>query len=583
MKIPLRSYFQLMASYLRPQRSRVVFLSLLLLLNIGLQLVNPQILRFFIDTALAGGETALLTRAALLFLGVALLSQALAVGATFIGEIVAWTATNALRVNLVGHCLDLDLSFHKVRTPGELIERIDGDVDTLSNFFSRFAIQIVGNVLLLLGILVLLWREDWRAGLGMTLFSLFGLGLLVRIRSFAVPFWKREREITAQFYGFLGEHLSALEDLRANGARDYTLTRFHQFLRKWLPVQTRAGLAGSSMWISNAGVFGMGVMVALGVGAYLWRINAISIGTVYLIFHYTNLLQGPINQIRNQLTDLQQADAGIHRIQELLLTRSRLAAGGTESLPVGPLAVNFRAVEFRYEDQPEEVVLQDITFALEPGTVLGLLGRTGSGKSTLARLLLRLYDPTSGEIKVGDVSTLDAPLHHYRRRIGMVTQDVQLFRASVRDNVTFFNADISDERIFEVLTDLGLSDWLSTLSDGLDTELEAGGRGLSAGQAQLLAFARVFLDDPGLVLLDEASSRLDPATERLVEGAVDKLLRERTAILIAHRLDTVRRADTILILEEGRIVDFGDRIVLSTDPDSRFAQLLQTGMAEVLA
>lgn len=583
MKIPLRSYFQLMASYLRPQRSRVVFLSLLLLLNIGLQLVNPQILRFFIDTALAGGETALLTRAALLFLGVALLSQALAVGATFIGEIVAWTATNALRVNLVGHCLDLDLSFHKVRTPGELIERIDGDVDTLSNFFSRFAIQIVGNVLLLLGILVLLWREDWRAGLGMTLFSLFGLGLLVRIRSFAVPFWKREREITAQFYGFLGEHLSALEDLRANGARDYTLTRFHQFLRKWLPVQTRAGLAGSSMWISNAGVFGMGVMVALGVGAYLWRINAISIGTVYLIFHYTNLLQGPINQIRNQLTDLQQADAGIHRIQELLLTRSRLAAGGTESLPVGPLAVNFRAVEFRYEDQPEEVVLQDITFALEPGTVLGLLGRTGSGKSTLARLLLRLYDPTSGEIKVGDVSTLDAPLHHYRRRIGMVTQDVQLFRASVRDNVTFFNADISDERIFEVLTDLGLSDWLSTLSDGLDTELEAGGRGLSAGQAQLLAFARVFLDDPGLVLLDEASSRLDPATERLVEGAVDKLLRERTAILIAHRLDTVRRADTILILEEGRIVEFGDRIVLSTDPDSRFAQLLQTGMAEVLA
>lgn len=595
MKIPLQNYFQLMAEYLRPQRNRVLVLALLLLSNIGLQLITPQILRFFIDTALQGGAISTLIQAALLILGMDLLRQALSVGATFFGEKAAWAATNALRVKLVGHCLNLDLSFHKTRTPGELIERIDGDVDTLSNFFSQFAIQILGNAILLLGILIFLWLEDWRAGLGLTLFALFGLGLLIRIRTFAVPFWKKEREITAQFYGFLGEHLGATEDLKANGATSYVMGRFHKTLRNWLPIQTRASLAGYAMWMSNAGVFALGVMVALGVGAYLWRIDAVTIGTVYLIFHYTNLLQGPINQIRNQLTDLQQADAGIQRVQELLQTQSQLTEESVASLPAGPLAVKFQKVGFSYEDQPDEVVLDNITFGLEPGTVLGLLGRTGSGKSTLARLLLRLYDPVRGQITIGGIQPSTVPLRDYRKCIGMVTQDVQLFQASVRDNMTFFAptvdsggrtggsiSDNNDERIIEVLNDLGLGDWLSKLPEGLDTMLDAGGGGLSAGQAQLLAFGRVFLDNPGLVLLDEASSRLDPATEQLIEGAIDKLLHNRTGILIAHRLATVQRADKILILERGCIVEYGDRISLSSDPHSRFAQLLQAGMTEVL-
>jgi ATP-binding cassette subfamily B protein len=153
----------------------------------------------------------------------------------------------------------------------------------------------------------------------------------------------------------------------------------------------------------------------------------------------------------------------------------------------------------------------------------------------------------------------------------------------VRDNLTFFNRDIPDERILAVIEDLGLGDWYRALPDGLDTELETGGRSLSAGQAQLLAFARVYLHDPGLVILDEASSRLDPATEQQLERAVDKLLQDRTAIIVAHRLDTVQRADDILILEDGRMTEYGAREQLAADPNSRFAGLLQTGLAEVLA
>ncbi|MEZ4737718.1 MAG: ATP-binding cassette domain-containing protein, partial [Caldilineaceae bacterium] len=221
------------------------------------------------------------------------------------------------------------------------------------------------------------------------------------------------------------------------------------------------------------------------------------------------------------------------------------------------------------------------------GKVLGLLGRTGSGKTTITRLLYRLYDPTSGLIRLGNNGAApdirDVPLAALRGRIGMVTQEIQLFQATVRDNLTFFDATIPDEQILAVIDTLGLGDWLARLPNGLDTELQSEGSSLSAGEAQLLAFTRVFLQAPDLVILDEASSRLDPATERLIERAIDKLLHNRTAIIIAHRLATVQRADQLLILEDGQIQEQGDRQQLASDPSSRFYALLQTGLAEVLA
>ena len=582
MNIPLKQYYNLLAAYLRPQRTKALWMMALLLANIGLKLINPQIMRFFIDTALAEGEMGILIRAAVIFIGIALGSQVLAVGATYVAEQVAWTATNALRTDLVEHCLGLDLSFHKTHTPGELIERIDGDVNMLSNFFSRFTIHIVGGAVGLVGVLALLFREDWRIGLGMTLFAIIALYILMRIRHIAIPFWKARRQITAEFYGFLGEHLTATEDIRANGAGGYVMARFHQFLLRWLPVQIKADLAGYSMWMSTAAIFGIGTMIPLGIGAYGWRQGFLTLGTVYLIYNYGQLLRQPLQQIREQITDLQQADAGIERIRTLLETETRLSPGGDTGITPGPLEVQLADLSFSYEDQPDETILDGISFRLRPGRVMGLLGRTGSGKSTLGRLLLRLYDPTGGRLEVGGAAPTEVPLTEYRRRVGMVTQDVQLFHATVRDNLTFFNPSIEDSHILTALADLGLDKWFESLPQGLDTQLE-GSEGLSAGQAQLLALARIFLTDPGLVILDEASSRLDPATEHLIERAIDKLLLNRTAILIAHRLDTVQRADEILILEEGKMLEQGERAILAEDPESHFARLLKAGLEEVLA
>ena len=589
MNIPLRDYWNLLVEYLRTQRVRMALLVVLLLGSIGLQLLNPQIMRNVIDSALAGEAIGSLTLLATLFFGFALGQQIVAIFASYTGESVAWTATNLLRHDLARHCLHLDMSFHNARTPGEMIERIDGDVQALSNFFSQFVIKVVANLLLLLGILVLLFRIDWRVGLALSAFVLLTGLTLARLRNISVPYWKASSEAHADLFGFLEERLGGTKDIRANGAIAYTMRRFYELVRRTWQTQLKAGVMVNVMINSTMVLFTLGNTTALLVGAYLFQSGAISLGTVYIIFHYSNMLMQPIEQITQQMEDLQKAGASIARVKELTTIRSKLQDGRGDVLPGGPLQVEFKDVSFSYDDA--EPVLRNISFGLRRGGVLGLLGRTGSGKTTLIRLLLRLYDPAEGQILLGDgthsVNLRDARLADLPRHIGVVTQNVQLFNASVRDNLAFFDRSVPDQRILDVLRELGLWTWYSALPDGLDSVLASGGGGLSAGEAQLLAFTRIFLKDPGLVILDEASSRLDPATEQMIERAVDRLLcsegTPRTAIIIAHRLRTVERADEIMILDHGRIHEHGSREELAADPGSRFSALLQTGLEEVLA
>ena len=612
----LRQYWNLLIEYLRPQWAMALLLAVLLLTAIGLQLVNPQIMRDFIDTASAGGATETLLRSALTFIVVALVQQVVSVVAAFVSENVAWTATNALRTDLTDHCLHLDMSFHNAHTPGEMIERIDGDVTTLSSFFSQFVIQVLGNGLLLVGILVLLFREDWRVGLGLTLFVLLTFYVLGRFRDVAVPHWTAERQASADLFGFLEERLAGTEDIRSNGAEAYVMRRFFQLMRELLRRSLKAALMVNILINTSFFLFTVGNAVAFSLGAWLYWDGVLTIGSVYIIFYYTNMLERPVRQISRQMEDLQRAGAGIARVRELLGIRPRIQdVKAGVPLPTGPLAVEFRNVSFGYKGEAQhgcqssvqsgvqgaadrregepakEVVLRDLSFQLAAGTVLGLLGRTGSGKTTLTRLLFHLYDLDQGVIRLGhsggpDMDMADirrVALADLRQRVGIVTQNIQLFHASVRENLTFFDDSVSDERIFQALHDLGLWEWYQSLPQGLDTELESGGGGLSAGEAQLLAFARIFLRDPGVVILDEASSRLDPATEHLIERAVDRLVYNRTTIIVAHRLGTVQRADEIMILEKGTISEYGARAALADDPTSQFYRLLRTGLEEVLA
>lgn len=584
--IPVRSYFKLLQAYLRPQRARVVLLTVLLIGVIALQLINPQLIKVFIDTAIDGTDTAALIPLAVTFVLVAVVQQGLAIWSTYLAEDIGWTATNQLRSELTDHTLRLDMGFHKGTSPGELIERIDGDVTSLSNFFSAMTIKVVANGALLIGILFMLTLESWIVGLTVALFTVLAMLGMTGLHQVAVPWWKAVRATSAETFGFLGEVVEGTEDITANGAAPYMSGRFDDLHRRWLPETVRAWMGWALMWSTNIVLYGVSLTIVFVLGSWLFGSGTLSLGAVFVVFYYTEMTRRPMDQIRDQLQDLQKASAAIDRVGELLAKTSRLRSEGAMVVPDGPLSVVFDEVEFAYHDgngEADDVVLDDVSFDIEPGRVVGLLGRTGSGKSTIARLITRLYEPQSGAVRIGGVATWDAPVHDFRRRVGMVTQDVQLFRASVRDNLTFFDPAIPDQQIMKAIRRLELEEWLESLPDGLDTLLESGSGGLSAGQAQLLAFTRIFLEDPGVIVLDEASSRLDPATEALIERAVDHLLEDRTGIVIAHRLGTVTRADDILILDHGQVVEYGRRADLAADEDSRFSRLLATGMEEVLA
>ncbi len=584
-RIPtLKQYRTLLGTYLRPLRRQVTVLALLLSCSIGLQLWTPQILRQFIDLAQTSGVSDALTQRAVLFFTLVTIGRALQLGTTYVTQDVRWRATNRMRGDLAGHCLGLDISFHNEQTPGTIIERIDGDVDTLSNFFSQFVIQVLGNALLLIGILVLLFFEAWQIGATFLVFVAAVAWVLGKSVAITAPLWKAQRQASSELFGFLEERLSGTEDIRANGAVAFVLRGLQAAVRTLYRCSQRAFMISVALnWGFTEGVLALGTVLALGLGGYLLLQGRLTIGAVYLVFHYNTMLQWPLNQLARQLRDLQSASGSIERIQELFdrvpdVQDPDPAAATT--LPSGPLTVQFDRVEFRYED--DDPVLKGLSWDLAPGEVLGVLGRTGSGKTTATRLLCRLYDPQEGAVRIGGVDLRRVALEDLRRRVGIVTQDVQLFEATVRENLTLFDDTISDATILAVVDELGLGTWLHDLPQGLDTELQGNQAGLSAGEAQLLAFTRVFLHDPGLVMLDEASSRLDPLTERLMERAIERLFTGRTAVIVAHRLATVQRASKIMILESGRIAEFGDRAALADDPSSRFAQLLRTGLEEVL-
>ncbi len=513
-----------------------------------------------------------LVAAGVAYLVAGVANQLLNAGATYLGADVGWSGTNALREDLAAHLLSLDMGFHTSTTPGELIERIDGDVTAVSEFISRFVVRLLGSAFLLVGVLVVSWLEDWRMGAAISIYVLAVLVLIVRMRSFAVQASEQERETSARLYGFIEERLAGLDDIRANGAGAFTMTRFGGVMRDFF-FRTRAAWRRRTVfWVASNVAFWSGDALALAVGVWLFGRGAISVGTAYLILQYVQLVRTPIEQVAQEFQELQKAAGGIVRIDRLRELRPALDESGRTPLPTGPLAVDFEGVTFAYEDRN---VLDEVSFHVGPGDVVGLLGRTGGGKTTITRLISRLYDPTEGSVSLGGVDLREADPGSLRRAVGVVTQEVQLFAASVRDNLTFFDPRRTDDEILDVLDRAGLGGWVRSI--GLDTRLSSGGAGLSAGESQLLAFARVFLQDPGLVILDEASSRLDPATEALLAEVTRRLFRHRTAMIVAHRLETVATSDRILIVESGRIVEDGSRERLAADPASRYARLLAAG------
>jgi ATP-binding cassette subfamily B protein len=603
MKVPLQKYWEVQKKYLAPFKGKLVLLAILLISGTALQIFTPLVIESYIDLATqetvnqslssflniigipvpnVGNIFATLILLASIYTVLMLIQQAISLVSVYVNQNLSWFATNKLRNDLTQHCVDLDMTFHNENKPGEMIEKIDGDVNTLAQFLSTFSIQLLTSLLLIVGILIAFFTKHWILGVAFTAFNILAIVFMYILRNFSVKAWEEQRQTSADMYGTIEESLSAIEDIRANGGVKNAMRKFFDCSRNDFKAWKKALVRGQLFVMAIWGVIAIINTLVFAPSIPLLENNIISLGTVFLIQIYSGLLLRPIFIITRQMQDLQRAGASIDRINKLFDTKKKILDTGTEKLSSGPLEIEFNKLNFAYNE--DTYVLNDISFKLYPGKTLGILGHTGSGKTTISRLLFRLYDlkPDAGEILLNNIKIKDIPLGDLRDKISYVTQSVELFQASVRENVTLFDDRVSDEKITSILNDIGLDDWFSKLPEGLDTIISSSEHGISAGEAQLLALARVFIKSPNLVVLDEASSRLDPVTENLLDVAIEKLLVNRTGIVIAHRLATLEKVDDILIIDKGNIVEYGKREDLANDHDSQFFHLLQTGEIEEL-
>ncbi len=592
------SRWRALIALLRPDASRWVGLGALIAVSSGLALTGPLVVRHIVDQATDGAGRSQLARLALVFLVIALVAQMINVAVTWFATVTAWRTTNQIRIDLTRHVLGLDHEFHRTHTPGELIQRVDGDVTSVSDFLGRVVPRFVGAAFVVVGMIGVLAVVDWRLALGALGYVALSVWAVVRSRHRAIGESSDEMGSYARLYGGIEERLTAAEDLRSNGAATHAMWRFVEDSTEAMASSMRRERAFLRMWWMVQTSVAGGSIVSLVAGTALVAGDMISVGTAFLLFQYVLLLSRPLEDVVDQLETVQKANGAMVRVIDLLAVRPGIDEGGTISPAGGPLSLEFRRVTFDYNQAPEatstyaslqdedasrresvgdQQVLDDIDLVIGAGRSVGVVGRTGSGKTTLSRLVLRLVDASRGQILLGGVPVTEIPRGELRRRVALIPQEVELFTGSVRDNVTLFDPAPSDDAVAEALRRAGLE----TLVDGgIHRALGAGGAGLSAGEAQLLALARVWLRQPDLLVLDEATARVDPVTEAKLEASIAELMSGRTTLVIAHRLSTLRHVDEIVVLDHGRVVEHGDRADLVADDGSRFHHLLALALDE---
>lgn len=579
MKINLKDYVALLKKYLLREKGGLAVLFAVLVLNVLVETAKPRLLGEFIDQVATSVPLDSIYVLALLFLLLTAVKQGIGVLIAWLSQNIGWRATNGLRIDLTAHAMDLDMAFHKRFTPGQLVERVDGDINSLFGFFTTFITGIVMNGFMMVGVIIYFFFIDWR-------FALIWIATTILVYLYMVVMGKKidetsehVREEESNLYGIIGEAITSVEDVRTLAARPHLLNRVNEILRKLFHWHKRDWMFGFGAWGYDEAVLWGTEFIMVLIMARMVLAGEMTIGTAYLINRLGELILMPILNLREELMYMQKTDASIRRIRELLDINRELSRG-TVTETAGTGGIRLEHIHFGYEDN--EKVIEDVSLDLKANRILGLLGRTGSGKTTLARLIVKLYDPDQGIVWLDGTDTRTLSDETLRKKISYVTQEVQLFNASVRDNLTLYDPAITDEAIMTTIDRIGIRDWFTKLPEGLDTKISTEAPFLSTGELQLLTFIRVFLREPDIIILDEATSRLDPITEKYLETALNTLLEGRTAIIIAHRLKTVLRADEILILEDGRVLETGETGQLTRDPDSHFAQLLQRGLEEVL-
>lgn len=543
-------------TYLRPYTAEVIKTLLLMAAVIVVELFNPYMLKLGIDKYIAEGDWKNL----FVLGGVMIVANIVAVVCSRLRMLIMGRVSNniilTIRQQLYSHIQKLSFSFFDSRPTGKILSRIIGDVNSLNDVFANSVTSLVPELVKIVAVVVIMMVMNYRLGIVALITLPFMLVVFFFISTASRKRWQIHRKKSSNLNAFTHEDFSGIRVVQSFAAEQETSSTFLQLCNEWRDSFVRAVRINDFFWPTTEMSWGIGTILVFWFGSRMIETGNITPGLLVAFSGYVSMFWQPIMNISNFYNQLVTNMAGAERIFEILDIEPDIKdRPDAKPLPEIKGDVSFRNVTFGYDEGQE--VLKDVTFDVPAWQTVALVGSTGAGKTTIVNLISRFYEVTSGEVLIDGHNVNDVTLESLRSQIGVMPQDTFLFSATIMENIRYGKLDATDEEVIEAAKAVSAHDFIMKLEKGYQTEVNERGTRLSAGQRQLIAFARALLANPRILILDEATASIDTHTERLVQQGIQKLLEGRTSFVIAHRLSTIRNADRIMVVEEGGIAESG--------------------------
>lgn len=573
-RVLLKRIFALFYGY----RSRFMLGFLCVFVNTCLMVGLPLVFRAIIDKGIVPKNTELLFFLAFAYLFMLLFRGTLEYLQNILVGFMGITIINDLKKKLLAHVLSLSIRFFDTNKPGKLISRIESDAQQLYMFFSDVGLKLLWaflNITISFGVM---FAIDVRLTLYILAVSPIFLVGAYLVFNWMRPMFKQERKNYSEISGFLGEHLQAIPLLRNLNNLEWSQKRFHQICHQKYSYSLKIETLETVIWFFMMVAPILAITLVLYAGAYRVASKEMTIGTVWMFVQYVQAAIWPLILISEQIREVQKALGAADRIFDLWDTPIEVKDPDQprEMLPFRE-AIRFENVSFAYD--PEKPVLKNVSFSIEKGTTVALVGATGSGKTTTISLLARWYDPSSGTITLDGIDLRAYRQQDLIRKMSFVLQDIFLFPGTISENLRALRSDITEEQVRNASEQMGADPIIQRFSKGYDTVLKEQGKNLSFGERQLLSFSRALTFEPEILVIDEATSSVDPHTEQQIQESLYRLLEGRTAVVIAHRLSTIIHADKILVMDQGQLVEEGNHLEL-LQKNGHYAKLYQLQLGE---